>query len=156
MAISFDELVAAGRAILDQKPLAPVRDPQTAGQFAADLRATESAFAKAIAEGTVGRPVASPPATSGDPVQDEINSLEGQINRLQSEILQMEEIIRPLKYSRQAATKAAERARIDLILTDLLPPYQTKASELDGLRQAHKNAMARRRSAAKTCANAIG
>jgi hypothetical protein len=139
---AFDEMSRRARLRSGVDPPVPQIDPQTAGQFAADLHASEFA----LAHGGLAYRETPPRPTTGDPLQDEIDRLELRLNRAQSEVIQMEEAggIRDLKFARQNAKKAAERARIDLILADALPPYEEKVAELAQLREVHSAAMARR------------
>jgi hypothetical protein len=146
----FDEMVRRARLRSGEEPPVPRIDPQTLGQLSADIHESEWNLARG------GLIIAEPPPhlTSGDPLTDEIDVIETRINRLQSEISGMEEDgggIRSLKFARQNAKKAAERARIDLILADVLPPYEEKLSELSELRESHRTAIARRRPENNPC-----
>jgi hypothetical protein len=56
------------------------------------------------------------------------------------------------KLARAKATKASERARIDLVLADQLPPHEKKLSERARLREQQRNLMAAQRSDARKAA----
>jgi hypothetical protein len=138
----FDEMVRRARLRSGEEPPVPLIDPQTAGQFAADLHASEFA----LANGGIIYREPPPRPTTGEPLQDEINALEVRLNRVKSETFQLEEAggIRDLKFARQNAKKAAERARIDLALADVLPAYDAKLAELAELASRHRDLLSRR------------
>jgi hypothetical protein len=141
-----EKIVASWK--LSKDPPAPRPDPQTAGQFAANLHASEWAIAHNPGAIYVVPP--PPRQVAEDPAQREIDEMEAKINLIQSEISGMESSdtvaggIRGLRFARQHSNRAAERARIDLILADLIPPYEAKLAELSALRAAHKDAITRR------------
>ena len=88
-------------------------------------------------------------------LQDVIDEVEIRINRVTGEIFAMEKPgefsgILGLKLAREKKEiKASERARLDLLLADLLPPYEKKKKELAELRAEHKQLMAQRTDAKK-------
>ena len=88
-----------------------------------------------------------PPANTS--LQDVIDEIESRINRVTAELSALEKPgesggILGLRRVRELATKASERAKIDSILADLLPPHQKKKKELVELRAEHRQLMAQR------------
>ncbi len=95
-----------------------------------------------------------PPRPANTSLQDVIDEIELRINRVTAEISALEKPgesggVLGLRRARELATKASERAKIDSILGDLLPPYEKKKKELAELRAEHRQLMAQRGDAKK-------
>jgi hypothetical protein len=96
-----------------------------------------------------------PPRPANTSLQDVIDEIESRINRMTAEISALEKPgeysgILGLKRAREKKEiKASERARLDLLLADLLPPYEKKLAEREQLRKQQRNLMAQRGDAKK-------
>jgi len=93
------------------------------------------------------------PATCS--LQDVIDEIENKINRVTAEISALKKpgesggILGLRRAREKKEIKASERARLDLLLADLLPPYEKKQKELEELRAEHRQLMAQRGGAKK-------
>ncbi len=121
----------------------PPIDPQTAGQFAADLTSAERDFFASAGERTRKDPPPRP--TTGDALQDEINDVEVALNRAKQKLDGISQEMAPFKLSLSTGASGMSRLACEQKIRDLTPAFETARAETAEFTDRHKTLLAKRK-----------